>query len=128
MSILEHPPAEENRARPTEWLKGHMRDDNAASRCIHLGISLFMALGEIPIKSAVEIPGANGRPMVQRVIQGMPQMVMTCDSPDLLADQRNHLSSLGGADIATQLQRVNVTLPVCRCCPFWTPEKKMHLV
>lgn len=110
-----------------EWLKGHMRDDNTASKCKYLEVSIFASIVEIPVSSNIEIPGANSKKMVHRAIQGMPQMVMTCNSPELIVYQRKLLAANGAADIAQQIIKLNVTLSVCRMCPHWENDK-MHLV
>lgn len=100
--------------QPIGWLKGHLRDEVSASKCLHLHVESFFNIGEREAKSAIEIPGKPAATMIQRLLVGLPAMGMVCSSPRLVEVWRAALPP----DLAPQLMKVQTGLEICRLCPF----------
>jgi hypothetical protein len=110
--------------KPIMWLKGHLRDENRASACRHRNINALVAVEEQHIKVPSPIKGLNGQPQMQEAVtltmSPFQPMQPTCSSPGLIEHATQQLSP----EIRGQLQKLMVTLEVCRACPYWEPETK----
>lgn len=102
------------------WRKGHLRDENSASKCRWREIETRIPTRERPAEvAAIEIPGRAKQQMV-REVAGLPYDAVKCTSPARLAE----LGELSrDIVVAIPLAAIDTTLEVCRHCPFWEVGK-----
>lgn len=103
-----------NPAQSIPWLRGHLRDEVSASKCIHLHLECFFTVGQRQQESKIEIPGKPPVTLGERLLLGPPVMGMLCSSPRLVEAWRAHLPP----DLAPQLVKIQTRLEICRFCPF----------
>jgi hypothetical protein len=107
-----------DRPKPREvpWLKGHLRDDNSASKCV----ALHVQMPPVPISQReVEVPGGiltpgNAPKAVELIMMGVPTMVLACHHPHFIAFARSRMP----APLHPQIGSVLTSLEICRMCPF----------
>ena len=101
-----------------KWRKGHLRDENSASKCKWREYRTMVPFRDrIMGKSDIEIPGQENQKVV-REVAGDPAIIVYCLSPDILAEPQNELR--GKVHGAERIDKVVTNLEACRACPFWT--------
>lgn len=100
-----------------KWRKGHLRDENSASKCKWLELETQVPFRERAIAvSDIEIPGRERANTVTEVA-GAPYIVLTCRAPELLGECQSDIPpTVRGKE---RIDKIQVTLEVCRHCPFW---------
>lgn len=104
-----------------KYLRGHLRDVNAASTCSHLAPTLKIDVQLVPISegaSILTVPGQAGKSLkFARQVVERPQLGFYCLSPQLLAALTENMVE----DVKEQIPTNGLvtTLEYCRICPFW---------
>lgn len=98
-----------------QWRKGHLRDENSATKCKWFEIETVIPTREIPVEQlAIEVPGRKGR--TAREVAGAPYDVIKCVSPERLAECYEDIPK----DVrgVREIERIVTAIEVCRLCPF----------
>jgi len=106
--------------------KGHMRDANSATKCQHLHIDFFIAMGQREIPSPIQLQGPGSqRAMIQRVVTAPPRMMFVCLSPDHVNAVGHDTSLQLGPDLGGQIRSLETSIPHCQMCPYHQIDRKL---
>ena len=97
------------------------RDAVLASKCRHRGLLLALTVEHERVK--VGVIGSGGSYATRRVVHPIQRIISACNNP-IIKDK-----FLGDADpdIRSQVQVFEITVELCRECPFWEEAEELAL-